>query len=386
MEPICIAIIVAGGSGKRFGNKVPKQYLNLNGKPLIRHCVETFLAHPEISSVLPVIRMEDQDRLREALAGLQFLEPIIGGLERQASVKNGLESLYTKHPKNVLIHDAARPFISLELITKVLNNLQVSGAVVPGLKISDTVKQHDGKHIISTLDRKQLISIQTPQGFRYSDILKAHRDVANLGYTDDAAVAEANDVKVTFVDGDPKNIKITNPDDLTKKINNMNNWEYRVGSGFDVHRFGSGDHVTLCGLQIPHDYGLIGHSDADAPIHALTDALLGAISHGDIGDHFPPSSEKWKNVSSDIFLTHAVNCVHKLNGKIINVDLTIICETPRITKYRKSMISIIAKILKISPARVSIKATTTEKLGFTGRNEGVAAQATATVATPFKDK
>ena len=191
-------------------------------------------------------------------------------LERQDSVKNGLESLYARHPKNVLIHDAARPFISLELITKVLNSLKVSPAVVPALKIIDTVKQHDGKYIITTLDRKHLISIQTPQGFHYSDILNAHRDAANLACTDDAAVAEANGFKVTFVDGDPKNIKITNPDDLTNKINNMNDWEYRVGSGFDVHRFGSGDHVTLCGLQIPHDHGLIGHSDADVPLHALT--------------------------------------------------------------------------------------------------------------------
>ncbi|MBL95059.1 MAG: bifunctional 2-C-methyl-D-erythritol 4-phosphate cytidylyltransferase/2-C-methyl-D-erythritol 2,4-cyclodiphosphate synthase [Magnetovibrio sp.] len=377
---MCVAIVLGGGRGNRFGGKVPKQYSDFHGEPLIRKVVKAFTTHPDIDAVLPVIHLEDKEVAFKALENLDALEPVIGGEERQHSVKNALESLTATPPHNVLIHDAARPFISSSLISRVIHSLETEKAVVPGLPVTDTIKSHNGKRIISTLKRDRLLHAQTPQGFRYKNILSAHRNVQGDAYTDDAAVAEASGLKVAFVNGEKKNIKITNPEDLDSNKNKSDIIEYRVGNGFDVHRFGDGNHVVLCGIKIPHNYSLIGHSDADAAMHALTDAILGAIGKGDIGYYFPPSAQKWKNVSSKVFLKYAADLVKKSRGKVTHVDITIVCQQPKIRPHREAMVNNIANILQINASRVNIKATTTETLGFTGRNEGLMAQATATIA------
>ncbi len=321
-----------------------------------------------------------------ALADISVLDPVDGGATRQESVRLGLESLEDINPTTVLVHDGARPFPDTGLVTRTLDALNDFQAAIPALPVFDTIKQtaSNQKTIQKTLDRQKLWRAQTPQGFNYRAILTAHRDAAGLELTDDAMVAERASIPVTLVDGSESNIKITTQDDMqqAKRMLNLSDAITRVGTGFDVHQYGPGDHAMLCGIAVPHDHGLKGHSDADAPMHALTDALLGAISAGDIGSHFPPSEEKWRGAASSEFLRHAAKLVSDMSGQIINIDVTIICESPKIGPHRDAMRQKLAEILEISISRVSVKATTTEKLGFTGRSEGLAAQAIASVSVP----
>jgi len=379
----CAVLILSGGSGARFSTKIPKQYFKLGDKTIIRHAIDAFLEHPEIEAIRVVRRPQDKRLYEDSVTGIKILEPTDGGKTRHESVRLGLESLKDIKPQWVLIHDAARPFPNKSLITRVLNGLTKSHAVVPGLPLLDTIKELEDnrKTIKKTIDRKKLWRAQTPQAFHYKTILNAHRKTTEEEMTDDAAVAEKAGISVTIVDGLNDNIKVTTQEDLQKatKMLNFSDSVTRVGTGFDAHRFGPGSHVVLCGIKIKHEQGLEGHSDADVPMHALTDAILGAISAGDIGSHFPPSDKKWRDAPSDQFLRHASKLVQDLNGTIINVDLTIICESPKIGPHREAMQKKISEILGIPPSGVSVKATTTEQLGFTGRREGIAAQAITSI-------
>ena len=378
----CIALVVAGGRGARCGGDRPKQYQPLRGRPVLRHSLETLLAHPQIDAVRTVIHPDDRALYDEAAAGLDLLPPVHGGAERQDSVRLGLESLEAMAPRLVLIHDAARPFADPALIARVVAALDHDSAAVPAVPVTDTLKRGvDGK-IAGTVERAGLWRAQTPQGFRFADILAAHRRFAGVGLTDDAAVAERAGLAVALVEGSEDNVKVTTPDDFRRAEGRGSDGEFRSGTGFDVHRFTSGDHVMLCGVKIPHDAGLAGHSDADVGLHALTDALLGAIGDGDIGSHFPPTDPQWRGAPSDIFLAHAGRRVARLGGRIVNVDVTLICEAPRVGPHREAMRRRVAEILGIDVGRVGVKGTTTEKLGFTGRREGIAAQAAATVWLP----
>jgi 2-C-methyl-D-erythritol 4-phosphate cytidylyltransferase/2-C-methyl-D-erythritol 2,4-cyclodiphosphate synthase len=299
-------------------------------------------------------------------------------------VRLGLESLEALSPDQVLIQDGARPFTSAAVIDRVLDALDTMAGAVPGLPVTDTLKRVDGGRIGATVERAGLYGAQTPQGFRFPEILAAHRAVAGERLTDDAAVAERAGLAVALVDGAADNIKVTGAEDLERAEGLIAAvGETRVGSGFDVHRFGPGDHVMLCGLRIDHDRGLIGHSDADVGLHAATDAILGALGAGDLGDHFPPSDPKWSGADSSEFLVFARDLAAARGGRVVHLDLTLICERPRIGPHRAAMIARVAELLAVAAERVSIKATTTEKLGFTGRGEGIAAQATATLLLPW---
>jgi len=369
------AIIVAAGKGLRAGDGPPKQYRTLSGVPVLRRSVEVFQAHPGISKVIVVINPDHADFYEKAVGDLELPSPVAGGRTRQESVLNGLTSLEGDAPGIVLIHDAARAFVSLGLIERVIDEVSNSGGgAIPSLPVCDTLKKGKDGIVEKTISRNGLFTVQTPQGFPYPEILNAHKKAVGKELTDDAAVAEAAGMKVALVAGAKENIKLTNPEDFAGHCHDV-----RTGSGFDVHAFEDGDHVILCGVKIPHEKGLRGHSDADAGLHALTDAILGAIGEGDIGDHFPPSDDKWKDAPSDLFLRHAASLVEKAGGTITNVDVTLICEAPKIAPHRAAMQNRVAEILGLEVARVSIKATTTEQLGFTGRGEGLAAQATATV-------
>jgi 2-C-methyl-D-erythritol 4-phosphate cytidylyltransferase / 2-C-methyl-D-erythritol 2,4-cyclodiphosphate synthase len=384
------ALILAGGSAVRFGGDIPKQYLALAGRAVLRHSAETFASHPEIDAVRVIIRDQDRAHYDRALAGLDILDPVTGGATRQDSSRLGLESLATLAPNRVLIHDAARPLIDPATISRVLTALEANAAVLPALPVTDTLKRAaepavDGAPVSSTVggtvSRDGLWRAQTPQGFRFDDIVNAHRASAGGELTDDAAVAENAGLAVALVMGDEDNMKVTMPEDFDRAERLLAGrlGEIRIGTGFDVHQFGPGDHVILCGVRIAADQGLVGHSDADVGLHALTDAILGAAAQGDIGTHFPPSDPQWRDAASDSFLRHAASLVTDLGGRIVNVDVTLICETPKIGPHRAAMIRRIADILQIDVGRVSIKATTTERLGFTGRGEGIAAQAAASI-------
>lgn len=382
-----VALIVAAGRGQRFGGEAPKQYQPLAGRPLIRHCLEVFAAHPLIAAVAAVIHPDDRDRYAAAAAGLELLPPAIGGATRQESVLNGLESLEALAPDRVLIHDAARPLVDSAIIDRALAALDRAPAAIAAVPLTDTVKRATGDDdpmVAATVDRARLWRAQTPQAFRYADILAAHRSLAGAGLTDDAAVAEAAGLPVALVLGAEENLKVTTPADLSRaeRLAAGGPLEFRTGSGFDVHRFGPGNGVMLCGVAIPHDRGLEGHSDADVGLHALTDAILGALGAEDIGSHFPPGDPRWRNADSASFLAFAGERVAGRGGRIIHLDVTLICERPKIAPHRAAMIDRIAAILGLPVGRVSVKATTTEGLGFTGRGEGIAAQAVATVALP----
>lgn len=380
-------VIVAAGRGSRFGSTIPKQYLPLNGQPLLRHSLAAFCAHPAVRGVVTVIHPDDQALYAAAAAGLTVLPPVHGGAERQDSVRMGLEALDGMGFDAVLIHDAARPFISRRVVDSLLAALHTDTGAIPGLPVVDTVKKVDAnRRIIATPSRDGLWRAQTPQAFRFTEILAAHRRFARQAMTDDAAVLEAAGGTVVMVEGDPATLKITTRDDLSGLDQpGQSPLEPRTGSGFDVHAFCEGTFVTLCGLEVPHTHGLAGHSDADVGIHALADALYGAIGAGDIGKHFPPTDMRWKGAPSDIFLRHAATLITACGGRISNVDLTLICEAPKIGPHRLAMVQRLADIMGISAARVSVKATTTEQLGFTGRREGIACQATATVMMPVTD-
>lgn len=390
--PRTIALIVAAGSGSRMGQDLPKQYLTLGGKPVLRHCLEAFMAHPGISGVRVVINASFRDLYDQAAAGLDLLAPVQGGKTRQESVRLGLESLASEAPDYVLIHDAARPFIDAGTIDRTIDALARHAGALVAVPVVDTLKRGraDGDVTFSgtTVDRAGLYRAQTPQGFRFREILAAHREAANAGpeMTDDAAVAEAVGLDVVLVTGHEDNFKITNPADLARAEHLMSQeMEYRTGNGFDVHRLIPGDGVIMCGVTIPYHQKLEGHSDADVGMHALTDAILGAIGAGDIGQHFPPSDPQWRGAPSWKFLAHAQKLVSDKGGRIAHCDITIICEKPKVGPHRAAMAAKLAEILNLSLDRISVKATTTEQLGFTGRGEGIAAQATATVALPVRD-
>lgn len=369
-------LIVAAGKGLRAGTELPKQYERLAGKPMLRRTVEAFSDYP----VQVVIGPGQEDLAAEALAGLDIARPVIGGATRQQSVRLGLESLARQAPDFVLIHDAARPLIGTDVIGAVVSALRAGAeSVLPMVAASDTLRRRevDGRWIL--VPRDNLYRAQTPQGFVFDKILKAHQDHAEEEVTDDVALAELAGLEVTMVEGEEKNIKVTRKQDFDLAERLLAHHDVRSASGFDVHKFTQGDHIWLCGIKIAHSHALEGHSDADVGLHALTDALLGCIGEGDIGQHFPPTDDRWKGAPSWKFLDHAVGLVAAKGGTINNVDVTIICERPKVGPHRDAMKAKIAEILKIHPSRVSVKATTTEGLGFTGRREGIAAQAIATV-------
>lgn len=386
-----IAIVVAAGRGSRASTTSgPKQYADLGGVPMLTRTLEIFASHPGIDHVLTVIHPHDTLRHQAAAQRVsgKLLAPVVGGASRQISVHHGLEALLKLNPGRVLIHDAARPFVTHALISRVIDALATSAAALPGLPLADTLKRADtsGK-VAGTVDRTGLWRAETPQGFRYPEILAAHRAAEASGrneFTDDSSIAEWHGVACSLVEGEARNIKITSAEDLALAQQLFGRAapaiaDVRHGTGFDVHRFGAGDHVWLCGISIPHTQALEGHSDADVGLHALTDALLGAIADGDIGQHFPPSDMRWKGARSEIFLAEAARRVTASGYQIGNVDVTILCEAPRIGPHRDAMRAEIARILRIDAGRVGVKATTTETLGFTGRREGIAAMASATV-------
>ncbi|MBM3567573.1 MAG: bifunctional 2-C-methyl-D-erythritol 4-phosphate cytidylyltransferase/2-C-methyl-D-erythritol 2,4-cyclodiphosphate synthase [Alphaproteobacteria bacterium] len=378
------ALIVAAGSSTRFGGPVPKQYRDLAGRSVLYRSAKAFVEHPAVAGVKVVIRAEDEARYRAAVAGLDLLEPVGGGETRQDSVRLGLESLCDRRPDGVLIHDGARPLVVPALIDRVVTALAAHPGAIPALAVADTLKRGRDGLIAGTVPREGLHRAQTPQGFRFDDILAAHRAAAGQSLTDDAAVAEAHGLAVALVDGGEDNLKITTEDDLRRAERLV--WsrlpETRVGQGYDVHRLGPGGPITLCGVAIPHDRALIGHSDADVGLHALTDALLGALGQGDLGQHFPPTDARWKGAPSATFLRHAGELVARAGGLIAHLDVTLICERPKIAPHRQAMRAAIAATLGIALERVSVKATTTEGLGLTGRGEGIAAQAVATIRLP----
>ncbi len=384
-----VALVVAAGRGRRFGAPTPKQYMPLGDATVIRTCLECFLGHRAVDAVRTVIHPRDREHYDRAVRGLALLEPVPGGATRQESVHRGLESLAGMNPARVLIHDAARPFVGAAVIDDALHALDRAAGAVAAIPIRDTVKRAVDGRITETLDRTGLWRAQTPQAFRFTDILAAHRAAVGAGLTDDAAVAERAGLELALVTDDEANFKVTTAADLERAEARLRRaggdadaYEYRAGQGFDVHRFGPGDHVMLCGVAIPHDAGLIGHSDADAGLHALTDAILGAAAAGDIGSHFPPGDERWRDADSAVFLRHAKALLEARGGGIVNLDLTLICERPKIGPHRPAMTARVASILDLEPARIGIKATTTERLGFLGRGEGLAAQAVATVRLP----
>lgn len=382
----CIALIVAAGRGSRFGGPLPKQYALLDGIPVLRRTLLAFRGVPGITGLRVVIAPGDDAPYGEAAGGLDLPPPVAGGGSRQQSVLNGLEALSADPPDLVAIHDAARPFVRADDIAACLSAVAAPGidGAVLGVPLADTLKRvGDGSAITETVPRRDLWRAQTPQVFRFTELLAAHRAAASLGaaeataLTDDAAVAERAGLKVVMVAGSEDNRKITTADDLHSAA-----METRTAFGFDVHGFSAGNAVMLGGIAIPHSQALAGHSDADVALHALTDAVLGTIGAGDIGKHFPPSDPQWRGASSDRFLRHAVELVAARQGRIVHLDLTIVCETPKVGPHRDAMARSIASIAGITADRVSVKATTTEGLGFTGRREGIAAQAVATVELP----
>jgi 2-C-methyl-D-erythritol 4-phosphate cytidylyltransferase/2-C-methyl-D-erythritol 2,4-cyclodiphosphate synthase len=383
------AVVVAAGQGLRAGGGLPKQFRHIGGEAMLRRSLSTLLSVLEIGAIQPVIRAEDRAQYDEAVVGLALLPPVAGGATRQASVRAGLEALAPRAPEIVLVHDAARPFASEALITRAIAATEKTGAAIPGLPVTDTIKAVDGHGLVGeTLDRSQLRAIQTPQAFAFAPLLEAHLRARREGredFTDDAALAEWAGMQVVVFEGEPSNIKITHAEDFMRAeaMQAAQLGDVRTGSGIDVHAFAPGDHVWIGGVRIPHTHALTGHSDADVGLHALVDAILGALADGDIGTHFPPSDPQWKGASSDKFLAFAVERVKARGGMIAHLDLNVVCEAPRIGPHRDAMREMIAHIAGIDVSRVAVKATTSERLGFTGRNEGIVAYATATVRLPW---
>lgn len=386
-------LIVAAGRGERAGGDIPKQYRQIDGHSVLGRAIDSFLDHPAISRIQPVIGSGDEEIFRQAVPShARLLPPVSGASTRQGSVLRGLRSLAADAPDQVLIHDGARPFLGKIIISRVLDGLAHATGVIPALPIASTVKKIDPSGwIIETVPREGLVAAETPQGFRFADILAAHERAAAEGkeFTDDAAVAEWAGMSVATVAGDVSNIKLTTAEEISAAEHRLAGesalalGDVRVGNGFDVHTFGPGDHVMLGGVAIPHDRGVVGHSDADVALHALTDAILGALADGDIGVHFPPSDPRWKGAASEIFLAEAVRRLRARGGRIAHLDLAIIAEAPKVGPYRDAIRQRIAEIAGITLDRVSIKATTNEGLGYIGRREGIAAHATATIRLPF---
>jgi 2-C-methyl-D-erythritol 4-phosphate cytidylyltransferase/2-C-methyl-D-erythritol 2,4-cyclodiphosphate synthase len=383
------AVVVAAGQGLRAGGDLPKQFRRIAGHTLLEHALSAFVGAPKVTLIQPVIRQDDLSLASTLIGSMDVLTPVSGGTTRQASVRAGLEALAPRRPDIVLVHDAARPFASASLIARAIEAAEKIGAAIPALPVTDTVKRIDATgRIEATVDRTTIRLVQTPQGFAFPALLEAHRRAAMQGYndfTDDSALAEWAGMKVGVFQGEPGNIKLTTPEDflLAEAQQFIPLGDVRTGFGIDVHAFGSGNHVTLGGIRIPNDKALTGHSDADVALHALTDAVLGAISDGDIGAHFPPTDPQWRGASSDRFLDFAVERVRARGGRIAHLDLTVVCEAPRIAAHRDLIRANIARLARIDVERVAVKATTSEKLGFTGRGEGIVAYATATVRLPW---
>lgn len=387
-----VALITACGRGNRFnkGEGIPKQYLPIAGVPLLRHSVLAFLNHPQIDDVMCVIHPDDLALYEEAVAGLDLLNPVFGGETRQASIRMGLEALREHNPDKVLIHDGVRPFVSKRVINGILEKLETHPAVIPAVAVEDTLKKYSDGKIEWTLERENLWRAQTPQGFIYEDILNSHIAFKDLNFTDDSALNEYAGIPVAIVPGSQNNFKITTPEDYERAtrmasflIQNVKQ-ENRCGTGFDVHAFRArekdeNNFIKICGVDVEFDRKIAAHSDGDVGIHAAIDALLGAIGEGDIGEHFPPSDPKWKNIDSREMLKIVKHLLVKKGATILNLDITIICEKPKISKYKKQMEAELERVLGLSKNRVNVKATTTEKLGFLGREEGIAAQAVASV-------
>ncbi|WP_243406067.1 bifunctional 2-C-methyl-D-erythritol 4-phosphate cytidylyltransferase/2-C-methyl-D-erythritol 2,4-cyclodiphosphate synthase [Sphingosinicella sp. YJ22] len=376
-----IALIVAGGRGARAGEGLSKQYRLLGGVPVLRRTLLAFLRHPRVSDVRVVIHEDDRALYEAASAGLALGPPIVGGATRQDSVAKGLAAL-GEDDAIVLIHDAARPLVSASLIDRCLDALDGgAAAVVPALPVVDSLRRGSAT-LVDEVDRAELLRVQTPQCFDLAAIRALHERFAGGAFTDDAALAMQGGIEVATVVGDETNLKLTTPEDFERAEALLGaRRSTRTGLGFDVHAFEEGDHVWIGGIRIPHGRALKGHSDADVALHALTDALLGAIAAGDIGDHFPPSDPQWRGAPSSLFLEYARTLVEQSGGRIEHVDVTIICEAPKIGPHREAIRARIGDLLRLGPGRVSVKATTTERLGFTGRGEGIAAQAVATVST-----
>ena len=385
------AIIVAAGRGERAGQDGgPKQYRRIGGKAVLRHALECYLDHPRIRRVVAVVHADDRNRFDEAAAGLDpaRVTAVTGAADRQGSVLAGLEALAGDPPGFVLIHDGVRPFCEAAIIDRAIQALSPGNGVLAAVPVSDTLKKGDADGLVAgTGGRECSFGAQTPQGFPFAAILEAHRKADREGlrsFTDDAAIAEWAGLPVRLIAGSPGNFKITWPRDIAMadRILAPAFPDVRTGNGYDVHSFGPGDHVWLCGVKIAHDRTLSGHSDADVGLHALTDALLATIGAGDIGTHFPPSDPQWKGASSHIFVEHAVRLVKAKGGRIANADITLIAEAPKVGPHRTAMTAALGAMLGIGAERISVKATTNEKMGFVGRHEGIAAIATASVIYP----
>ena len=382
------AVVVAGGRGLRAGGNMPKQYRTLGNVPVLRHSLAIFANHADVDWVQPVIHRDDHDHYALAAQGLEVLAPAFGAATRQGSVRAGLEALAERRPAIVLVHDAARPFTSAALVSRAIA-AAARGAAIPGVAMTDTIKEVDATGAVArTLDRTLLRGIQTPQAFNYDALLAAHRKAMAAGrddFTDDAAIAEWAGMAVEVFEGEAGNVKLTTPEDFwqaeARELAALG--DIRTGNGYDVHAFADGDHVWLGGVKIAHDRGVTGHSDADVGLHALVDAILGALADGDIGSHFPPGDPQWKGASSDRFLRFAADRIRQRGGRLMHLDLTVVCEAPKVGPHRDAMRARIAEIAGISLDRVGVKATTSEQLGFTGRREGLVAFATATVRLPW---
>jgi 2-C-methyl-D-erythritol 4-phosphate cytidylyltransferase/2-C-methyl-D-erythritol 2,4-cyclodiphosphate synthase len=391
MATLVAAVVVAAGRGLRAGGDVPKQYRQILNEPVIRPSLAAFARHKDIAAVQPVIHPDDRPLFSAAASGLDVLEPVNGAATRQGSVRAGLEALADRAPEIVLVHDAARPFASPALIARAIEAARHAGAAIPVLPVADTVKSVDAAGTVTgTIDRTPLRLVQTPQAFRFGALLEAHRKAHAAGredFTDDAALAEWAGMTVATFAGEAANVKLTTNEDFARaeaaKLAALG--DVRTGFGFDVHQFGDGDHVMLGGVRVPHKRGLSGHSDADVVLHALVDAILGALSDGDIGVHFPPTDPQWRGASSDRFLAFAVEKVRARGGRIAHLDITVVCEAPRVGPHRDAIRARVAEIAGIPLGRVGVKATTSEKMGFTGRGEGMAAFANATVRLPWSD-
>lgn len=380
------ALVLAAGRGHRSGPGIPKQYRELAQTSAVRSSLGLFLTHPGIAYVQAIIHPDDRDMFAQASQGLDLPPAVAGGQTRQASVRAGLVALEALSPELVLVHDAARPFATAALVDRAIAAARAYGAAAPALLVSDTVKEVDAQgRVTRTLDRAVLRTVQTPQAFDFKALLAAHRQAARNDFSDDAALMEWAGMTVTTFEGESTNMKLTTAEDFerARALSAHHDGDVRTGMGFDVHAFGPGDHIMLGGISIPFTRTLAGHSDADVALHALVDALLGALADGDIGQHFPPSDPKWKGASSDMFLTFAAERVAARGGRIAHLDLTIVCEMPKIGPHRDAIRARIAEIAGIHISRVAVKATTSEGLGFTGRGEGIAAYATATVRLPW---
>jgi 2-C-methyl-D-erythritol 4-phosphate cytidylyltransferase/2-C-methyl-D-erythritol 2,4-cyclodiphosphate synthase len=376
-----VALLVAAGSGSRTGGDVPKQYRRIAGKAVLAHAID-HLRHPSIDAIQVVIGEGQEAAYVEAIDGRTLPSPVVGGASRQQSVRNGLQALTEQGFSRILIHDAARPFLPASVVDRLQEALDAGDGAVPALPVVDTLARSAGV-LGETIARDGLVRVQTPQAFHLDAILNAHLAWEGGDATDDAQIARAAGINVALVEGDTALEKLTYEADFSRAEARLAaTFTSRTGLGFDVHALVAGEELWLGGLRIPHDRGLKGHSDADVALHALTDALLGALSAGDIGDHFPPSDPQWRGAASSRFVEHARDLVARAGGRIEHVDLTIICEAPKIGPHRVAMRETVAGLLRLPLQRVSIKATTTERLGFTGRGEGIAAQAVATIRLP----